>query len=102
MLEGLRPTEQGAVIELHPDDAETVLLGLVQSAQNAENAGLRPVLVCAPQLRAAVRRLVAPAVERLPVLAYSELGAARQVRSVAVVGSTGAVGAHPVLTTAGA
>ncbi|MFC7505658.1 flagellar biosynthesis protein FlhA [Nocardioides sp. CPCC 206347] len=102
MLEGLRPTEQGAVIVLHPDVAQNVLLGLVQSAQNAENAGLRPVLVCAPQLRAAVRRLVAPAVERLPVLAYSELGAARQVRSVAVVGSTGAVGAHPVLTTAGA
>ncbi|WP_202033265.1 flagellar biosynthesis protein FlhA [Nocardioides sp. WS12] len=102
MLEGLRPTEQGAVIVLQPDVAQNVLLGLVQSAQNAENAGLRPALVCAPQLRAAVRRLVAPAVERLPVLAYSELGAARQVRSVAVVGSNGAVGAHAALTTAGA
>ncbi|WP_200954625.1 MULTISPECIES: flagellar biosynthesis protein FlhA [unclassified Nocardioides] len=102
MLEGLRPTEQGTVIVLHPDVAQSVLLGLVQSAQNAENSGLRPVLVCAPQLRAAVRRLVAPAVDRLPVLAYSELGAARQVRSVGVVGATGAVGAHPALTAAGA
>ncbi|WP_278257190.1 FHIPEP family type III secretion protein [Nocardioides convexus] len=74
MLEGLRPTEQGAIIVLDPDVAQQVLLGLVQSAQAAENTGVRPVLVCAPQIRAAVRRLVAPAVERLPVLAYSEPG----------------------------
>jgi flagellar biosynthesis protein FlhA len=33
---------------------------------------------------------VAPAVERLPVFSYAELGAARQVTSVAVVGATGA------------
>lgn len=98
MLEGLRPTEQGSVIVLDPEVAQNVLLGLVQAAQSAENNGVRPVLVCAPQIRAAVRRLVAPAVDRLPVLAYSELGAAREVRSVGVVG---AGGAHPALAAAG-
>ncbi len=99
MLEGLRPTEQGAVIVLDPEVAQAVLLGLVQAAQAAENNGVRPVLVCAPQIRSAVRRLVAPAVDRLPVLAYSELGAAREVRSVGVVGASGA---HPALLTSGA
>lgn len=99
MLEGLRPTEQGTVIVLDPEVAQNVLLGLVQAAQAAENNGVRPVLVCAPQIRAAVRRLVAPAVDRLPVLAYSELGAAREVRSVGVVGASGA---HPALLAAGA
>ncbi|NYI45882.1 flagellar biosynthesis protein FlhA [Nocardioides aromaticivorans] len=99
MLEGLRPTEQGSVIVLDPETAQNVLLGLVQAAQAAENNGVRPVLVCAPQIRAAVRRLVAPAVDRLPVLAYSELGAAREVRSVGVVGASGA---HPALLAAGA
>ncbi|HVK29479.1 MAG TPA: flagellar biosynthesis protein FlhA [Nocardioides sp.] len=98
MLEGLRPTEQGAVIVLDPEVAQNVMLGLVQAAQSAENNGVRPVLVCAPQIRAAVRRLVAPAVDRLPVLAYSELGAAREVRSVGVVGASGA---HPALLAAG-
>jgi flagellar biosynthesis protein FlhA len=90
MLEGLRPTDQGAVIVLDPEVAQNVLLGLAQAAQAAENTDVRPVLVCAPALRAAVRRLVAPAVERLPVFSYAELGAARQVTSVAVVGATGA------------
>lgn len=99
MLEGMRPTEQGTVIVLDPDTAQHVLLGLAQAAQSAENSGLRPVLVCAPQIRAAVRRLVGPAVERLPVLSYSELGAAREVRSVAVVGASGA---HLALAGAGA
>lgn len=99
MLEGLRPTEHGSVIVLGPDVAQNLLVGLAQAAQSAENSGVRPVLVCAPQIRAAVRRLVAPTVERLPVLAYSELGAARQVRSVAVVGATGV---HQALTAAGA
>ncbi|TWG98604.1 flagellar biosynthesis protein FlhA [Nocardioides sp. J9] len=99
MLESMRPTEQGSVIVLDPDVAQNVLLGLVQASQNAENEGVRPVLVCAPQIRAAVRRLVAPAAERLPVLAYSELGAAREVRSVGVVGPAGA---HAALSAVGA
>lgn len=98
MLEGLRPTEHGTIVVLDPEVAQNVLLGLVQAAQAAENNGVRPVLVCAPQIRAAVRRLVAPAVDRLPVLAYSELGAAREVRSVGVVGASGA---HPALASAG-
>ncbi|GAA1540960.1 flagellar biosynthesis protein FlhA [Nocardioides humi] len=90
MLEGLRPTEQGAVVVLDPDVAQQLLLGLAQVAQAAENSDVRPVLVCAPALRAAVRRLVAPTVERLPVFSYAELGAAHEVRSVAVVSATGA------------
>ncbi|WP_436698101.1 flagellar biosynthesis protein FlhA [Nocardioides sp. BYT-33-1] len=90
MLEGLRPTEQGMVVVLDPDAAQQVLLGLGQAAQAAENTDVRPVLVCAPALRAAVRRLVAPTLERLPVLSYAELGAAQEIRSVAVVSATGA------------
>jgi flagellar biosynthesis protein FlhA len=90
MLEGLRPTEHGTVVVLDPDVAQRVLLGLAQAVQAAENTDVRPVLVCAPALRAAVRRLVAPTVERLPVFSYAELGAAHEVRSVAVVSATGA------------
>ena len=90
MLEGLRPTDQGAVIVLDPDVAQQVLLALTQATHAAESSDVRPVLVCAPALRAAVRRLVAPAVERLPVFSYAELGAAREVTSVAVIGAQGA------------
>lgn len=87
MLEALRPGEQGATLALDPDLAQQVMIAVAQQVTQAENQNIRPVLVCAPQVRAAVRRLVAAAAERLPVLSYTELGAARQVRSLGVVGA---------------
>ena len=42
-------------------------------------------MVCAPQLRAAVRRMVRPALPSLAVVSYQELSGANQVRSVGVV-----------------
>jgi flagellar biosynthesis protein FlhA len=85
MLEALRTTEQGAVLALDPDTAQSVLARASQLVQHAENLNLRAVLVCAPQLRAAVRRLVAPALPRLPVLSYNEINGASSINSVGVV-----------------
>ena len=65
MLEALRATDQGAVLALDPDAAQNVLTRSAQLVEKAENQNLRPVLVCAPQVRAAVRRLLAPALPRL-------------------------------------
>ncbi|MCM0622548.1 flagellar biosynthesis protein FlhA [Nocardioides bruguierae] len=93
MLEGLRPTDQGPMIVLDPMSAHHLIGGLANLVVEAENANLTPVLVCAPQLRAAVRRMVRPAVERLPVLAYPELTGAAQIRSVGVVDGHAQVGA---------
>jgi len=85
MLESVRPHEQGSMIALDPDTATQLLTDLAQLTMHAENQNLRPVLVCSPQLRAAVRRLIRPALSRLPVLSYTELTGATQVRSVGVV-----------------
>ncbi|MFL6060410.1 MAG: FHIPEP family type III secretion protein, partial [Marmoricola sp.] len=88
MLEDLRPTEQGMVIAMDPELGQSVLTQLSRILTDAENRNLRPVLVCSPQLRAAVRRLVRPSLHQLPVLSYSELVGADQVRSVGVVSFT--------------
>ncbi len=85
LLEDLRPTEAGAVIAVDPDLGQSVLTQLSGLLTEAEDRNLRPVLVCSPPLRAAVRRLVRPSLHRLPVLSYSELVGADQVRSVGVV-----------------
>ncbi len=86
LLESLRHGDQGPALVLDPVTAQTVIGGLAQHLVDAENHNIRPVLVCAPQLRAAVRRLVRPAIDRLPVLAYPELAGTAQVRSVGVIG----------------
>jgi flagellar biosynthesis protein FlhA len=85
MLEALRQSDAGAVLALNPELAQNVVLMLNKLATDAENTGVRPVLVCAPQLRPAVRRFTAAALERLPVLSYVEVSEAAQVRSVGVV-----------------
>ncbi len=85
MFESLRTTEIGAVLTLSPELAQNILVALNNFATTAENTGARPILVCAPQLRFAVRRLIEPALETLPVLSYSEITGATSVRSVGIV-----------------
>ncbi|GEP40182.1 flagellar biosynthesis protein FlhA [Nocardioides psychrotolerans] len=85
ILESLRPTESGMTVVLDPATAQAVLGSLSQLLVDAENRNIRPVLVCAPQVRAAVHRMVTLAVDRLPVLSYSELNGNAQIRSVGIV-----------------
>ena len=85
MLEDLRPTEHGTVIAMDPELGQSVLHQLAGLLTEAENRGHRPVLVCSPQIRPAVRRLLRPSHHQLPVLSYQELIGAAEVRSVGVV-----------------
>ncbi|HYF72797.1 MAG TPA: flagellar biosynthesis protein FlhA [Nocardioides sp.] len=87
ILESLRPSEHGHSIALDPDTSQALLTNLAQLVTAVENRNLRPVLVCAPQLRAAVHRLVHPIVPRLAVLSYQELLGAEQIRSEGIVGA---------------
>ncbi len=73
MLESLRASEIGTQILLAPDRIGQLVESLRNAVQNAEVRGWSPVLVCAPALRPAVRRLVAPQTNGLPVLSYQEV-----------------------------
>jgi flagellar biosynthesis protein FlhA len=92
LLEDLRPSEQGTVIALDPDLGQSMLLQLTALVTDTENQNLRPVLVCSPHLRPAVRRLIRPSLHQLPVLSYAELGGADEVRSAGVVTADGTSG----------
>jgi flagellar biosynthesis protein FlhA len=85
MLEDLRPTDQGTVIAMDPELGQSVLHQISGLLTTAENANHRPVLVCSPQVRSALRRLLRPSLYQLPVLSYQELVGAATVRSVGVV-----------------
>jgi flagellar biosynthesis protein FlhA len=76
MLENLRPSELGTQILMTPERIGQVVESLRQAVQTAEVRGWSPVLVCAPALRPAVRRLVAPQTNGLPVLSYQEVTSA--------------------------
>ena len=86
MLEGLRPSELGTQIMLDANRLESVLASVKDIAAQLENSGLSAVLVCAPALRPAVRRLVGGQVGGLAVLSYQEATAGgAEIETVGVV-----------------
>ena len=86
MLEGLRPSEQGSQIMLDAHRIEQVLGSVRDAVHSVEEQGLSAVLVCAPQLRPAVHRMVSAQSNGLPVLSYQEATAAGStIETVGVV-----------------
>ncbi|MEO3935428.1 flagellar biosynthesis protein FlhA [Dermatophilaceae bacterium Soc4.6] len=85
ILEGMRPTDVGPMLALDPDLGQSLLNQLTQLSHEAQESNIHPVLVCAPQIRPALRRLLRPSIPGLPVLSYQELIGCSQVRSVGVV-----------------
>jgi flagellar biosynthesis protein FlhA len=92
LLESLRPTENGLQLLVDTARADALLSDLARVTESAEEQGVSPVLVCSPQLRSALRRLVQMALPRLPVLSYSEIAdATLRIETIGVVN-----GAYPV------
>lgn len=85
MVESLRATEEGSVLALDPDLGTAAVTALARLVAQAENENRRPVLVCAPQIRQALRRLVRPVIPRLAVLSYVEVADVGQIRSEGAV-----------------
>ncbi|MFJ6417453.1 flagellar biosynthesis protein FlhA [Paeniglutamicibacter sp. NPDC091659] len=94
MLEGLRPSELGSQIMLDAHRLEAVLASVKDIVGQLENSGLSAVLVCAPALRPAVRRLVGGQGGGLAVLSYQEatVGGA-DIETVGVVRGADAISA---------
>jgi len=85
LAETLRTSDTGTYLALDPQTAEQLALAVAREAEAAEMKGIEPVFVCATQLRPSVRRLLHAAAPRLPVLAYTELGAQLELDTIGVV-----------------
>jgi len=87
MLESMRGGDDGTQIVFDPQRLEAVIGSLKQAAAAVTDG--EPVLVCAPTLRAAVRRLVSAQTDGLPVLSYNEAtSASLTIETVGVVRDT--------------
>ena len=94
MLEALRPSDQGTQILLDPVKIENIIRSLKTTVATVENAGHTAVLVCAPALRPAIRRLVSAQANGLPVLSYQEATAANvSIETVGVLRGTETISA---------
>ncbi|SOD71312.1 flagellar biosynthesis protein FlhA [Jatrophihabitans sp. GAS493] len=75
IMESLRPGEGGPQLVLPPDLAESVVATARQRYTEATSRGRHPVLVCAPQLRLPLRRLMRMTVPEMPILSYTDISA---------------------------
>jgi len=85
LLESLRAGDGGTFLAIDPSQAERLALEAASRADQAEQGGAAPVLLCSAPLRPAVRRLIRAAAPRLPVLSYAELGTQLQVETLGVI-----------------
>ncbi|MDQ0822666.1 flagellar biosynthesis protein FlhA [Arthrobacter sp. V4I6] len=86
MLEDMRPAEGGSQIVMGQDRLDAVLRSVASAVDSAAAANRQAVLVCAPALRPAIRRLVGSQPGSVPVLSYREVTSANvRIETVGVV-----------------
>ena len=85
LLEQVRTGETGSAIVIDSGHAERVLDELQRLLAAAEALGKVPVLVCSAPLRSALHRLIHPALPRLAVLAYGEVGGHFAIETLGMV-----------------
>ncbi|GAA2483309.1 flagellar biosynthesis protein FlhA [Terrabacter carboxydivorans] len=76
LVQDLRPAEGGTQLVVDPARLDAVMTSLSSAVAAAEAAGKSAVLVCAPVLRPALRKLVPTPPRGVPVLSYSEVTSA--------------------------
>jgi flagellar biosynthesis protein FlhA len=93
LLESVRPSETGVQLLPGPDLVEALVNDTARQYQSVIERGIRPVLVCAAQIRLPLRRLIATTAPDLPVLSYSEVSTnATVVDTVGVISDARTVG----------
>ena len=91
LLESVRQSDVGAVLALDAGAVDALVHGCSGLLEQAEGSGLSPVLVCSPQIRAALARLMRQVLPRLPVISYTEVSRTAQIESLGVVSGAVAI-----------
>ena len=81
----------GAVLALDAGAVDALVSGCSGLLEQAEQSGLSPVLVCSPQVRAALARLMRQILPRLPVISYTEVSRTAQIETLGVVSGAVAI-----------
>jgi flagellar biosynthesis protein FlhA len=85
LARGLRQSANEVTLAVEPGMAEHLVSNLSTAVKNMITAGRPPLLLCAPQLRLAIRRFLASSFNELAVLAYSEIPPQIEVQRAAII-----------------
>ncbi|MBV8222580.1 MAG: flagellar biosynthesis protein FlhA [Candidatus Eremiobacteraeota bacterium] len=73
---------------LDPQTVAKIYTSLTKQIQNAQAAGLHPIVLCSPAVRLALKRLTERAAPSLVVLSYSEIAPGLRVESIGQISTT--------------
>jgi flagellar biosynthesis protein FlhA len=85
----LERSDRGTTNTLPPQTAQQIVQQIVNKSAELTQAGRQSVLLCGPQIRAAVRRMIENSAANLAVLGYNEIVPEATVEAVALVGING-------------
>jgi flagellar biosynthesis protein FlhA len=85
----LERTERGTNNTLPPQTAQALVQQIVAKTGELTQAGRSAVLLCGPQIRSAIRRMIEGSAPQLAVLGYNEIVPEVTVEAVALVGING-------------
>jgi len=81
----VKDTPGGTVVTAPPELTRTICRLVDDAVAHLRRRGRRPVILCGPPVRPAVRQLLAPALPDVTVMGYNEIGSV-DIESVATVG----------------
>jgi flagellar biosynthesis protein FlhA len=81
----IRSNEERATLVLEPRFAEQILRRIAEEAERMSRGNLRPVLLCAPNLRRHIRRFTERLLPQLSVLSLNEISSHISLRAFGVV-----------------
>jgi flagellar biosynthesis protein FlhA len=85
----LERSERGTNNTLAPQTAQQIVQHIVAKTAELTQAGRSAVLLCGPQIRSALRRMIENSAPQLAVLGYNEIVPEATVEAVALVGMNG-------------
>ena len=84
-----RRSERGTTNTMPPQTAQQITQQIAGKSSELTQTGRSAVLLCGPQIRSAVRKMIESALPQLAVLAYNEIVPEATVEAVALVGLNG-------------
>ncbi len=85
----LERSDRGVTNTMPPQTSQQIVKQITAKAQELTGVGKTAVILCSPQVRAALRRMIEGPIGHVAVLAFNEVPSDVQVEAVALVGMNG-------------
>ncbi len=82
IAQSIQRTEMGSFLALDPNMGQQVLMSVGQEVGKLQEKGLQPIILCAPQIRPALKKLTDRSFPTLVVLSWNEIAPKVNVNSV--------------------